>query len=97
MGVGDMGIGKRVRVMAEAFFGRVQAYAEALAAHDRGEGLDDLRAALMRNLYRGQCDSAVLDWMAERVLVVRRGLAAWPVDKLAAGVWPQISGMEERS
>lgn len=47
MGVGDLGVGKRIKGMAEGFFGRVQAYEK---------GLDDtpeaLESALKRNLYR---------------------------------------------
>jgi cytochrome b pre-mRNA-processing protein 3 len=48
MGVGDMSVGKRNRAMWEAFHGRSAAYAAAW---------DDpvaLRAALARNLWRGQ-------------------------------------------
>ncbi len=46
MGVGDLGVGKRIRRMAEAFYGRVNAYDTALA----GQG--DLSQALARNLYQ---------------------------------------------
>lgn len=49
MGVGDMGIGKRVRRMAEAFYGRMAAYDAALDGGDPA----DLDSALMRNVYRG--------------------------------------------
>jgi cytochrome b pre-mRNA-processing protein 3 len=48
LGVSDMAIGKRIKAMGEAFYGRVAAYEGAL----RGE--DDLKAALVRNLYRGR-------------------------------------------
>ncbi|MFN3232142.1 MAG: ubiquinol-cytochrome C chaperone family protein [Alphaproteobacteria bacterium] len=47
MGVGDMGIGKRVRAMGKAFLGRTKAYQSALEA-DHGE----LAEAIMRNVYR---------------------------------------------
>lgn len=46
LGVSDTSVGKRVKQMARAFYGRVAAYEEALAAG--GSGLDD---ALRRNLY----------------------------------------------
>ena len=49
MGAGDLGVSKRVRVMAEAFMGRLDAYATAIDANDR----DALAAALERNLLRG--------------------------------------------
>ncbi len=35
MGAGDLGVSKRVRVMAEAFMGRLDAYATAIDADDR--------------------------------------------------------------
>lgn len=47
MGVGDLGVGRRVKAMARAFYGRV-------AAYDRGLGDPDgavLEEALRRNLY----------------------------------------------
>jgi len=47
MGVSDMRIGNKVKEMARAFYGRVDAYEPALA--DRAK----LEEALVRNLYRG--------------------------------------------
>ncbi len=47
MGAGDLGVGKRVKAMAEGFHGRVRAYDAALAAG----GDEALDAALRRNLY----------------------------------------------
>ena len=48
MGAGDIGVSKRVRVMAEAFLGRLDAYVTALDNNDRAA----LGAALRRNLFR---------------------------------------------
>jgi cytochrome b pre-mRNA-processing protein 3 len=63
MGVGDLSVGKRVKAMARAFFGRAEAYEAGLAAPD-----DALEQALARNLYRGSGPSAeVLKAMADRV------------------------------
>jgi cytochrome b pre-mRNA-processing protein 3 len=45
LGVGDIGIGHRVKKMADAFYGRLKAYGEA---KDEGE----LAAAILRNIYR---------------------------------------------
>ncbi len=47
LGVTDTGVGKRVRRMAEAFYGRIAAYDKA-----RGEGEAAMAAALGRNLYQ---------------------------------------------
>ena len=49
MGAGDLGVAKRVRVMAEGFMGRLDAYAAALDADDDAA----LASALTRNLLRG--------------------------------------------
>ena len=49
MGAGDIGVSKRVRVMAEAFIGRLDVYLVAIDAADRAA----LSAALKRNLFRG--------------------------------------------
>jgi len=49
LGVGDMGLARRVPKMAEAFYGRITVYEEGLSTSD-----DDaaLKEALDRNLYR---------------------------------------------
>ena len=48
MGVGDMGVGKRVKKMATVYYGRADAYARA-----RVEGPDDLGDAILRNVFAG--------------------------------------------
>ena len=47
MGAGDVGIGRRIKEMAKAFYGRIAAYDESLKRSD--ESLD---IALQRNVYR---------------------------------------------
>ena len=47
MGAGDLGVGRRVKTMAKAFYGRIAAYEAALASPDDGA----LNDALARNLY----------------------------------------------
>lgn len=51
LGIGDMGLARRVPKMAEAFYGRIKAYEEALAITDDENEM--LKSALDRNLYRG--------------------------------------------
>lgn len=48
IGVGDLGVGKKVKVMAEAFYGRIKVYQEILDKNDKSK----MREALERNLYR---------------------------------------------
>lgn len=48
MGVGDVSVGKKVRKMAEAFYGRVKAYSSGLEQGDA-----TLRVSLQRNVYAG--------------------------------------------
>lgn len=47
IGVGDLSVGKKVKVMAQAFYGRVEAYEAGLNAADSAV----LKLALTRNLY----------------------------------------------
>jgi len=49
MGTGDLAVPKRMRALGEAYYGRAQAYREALAAADAGA----LTEALARNVYAG--------------------------------------------
>ncbi len=46
MGVGDLGVGKRIKAMVRAFYGRIAAYEAGLEGND-----EVLAAALRRNLY----------------------------------------------
>lgn len=46
LGIGDLGVPKRMKKLAKMFYGRAEAYRKALAAGDRGE----LAAALARNV-----------------------------------------------
>ena len=48
MGVGDVGVSKRIKSMAEAFYGRATAYSNGMRDQDNSA----LISALRRNLYR---------------------------------------------
>ncbi len=62
IGVGDLGVGKKIKAMAKAFFGRLTVYEAALNASDD----TSLTDALTRNLYGtvAQPDPAAAAWMA---------------------------------
>jgi cytochrome b pre-mRNA-processing protein 3 len=50
LGVGDFGIARRIKAMADAFYGRLEAYGRA-AGNEAA-----LAPALLRNVYRGAAD-----------------------------------------
>ena len=59
-GIGDMGLGRRMRAMAEAFYGRLKAYS---GARDR----EELATALARNIWRGQGGQGGKEGLAHRL------------------------------
>ena len=69
IGVGDLSVGRQINRMAEAFYGRVRAYEEGLAADDVA-----LAAALARNLYGTA--SATVEQLARMANYVRREVAS---------------------
>ena len=82
MGVGDLAVGKRVRAMAKAFYGRLAAYDAALSNGDD----DALRSALRRNLFRNATPTpgqvaAVASYMRREAA----RLDSEPSDLIAAG------------
>lgn len=83
MGVGDLGVGKKVKAMAQAFYGRVAAYEAGLVASED----DALIDALDRNLY-GTIEPEP-DHVASMAAYVRRealALREQPYERLSAGV-----------
>jgi len=82
IGTGDMTIGKKIGQMAEAFYGRSQAY---LAALETGES-DALGDALIRNLYRGENPGqAALEACVGYVRAAAALLASQPIGALLQG------------
>jgi cytochrome b pre-mRNA-processing protein 3 len=72
MGAGDLSVGKKVRRMAEVFYGRAKAYREALAKLDE----DGLTAALARNVYGGEGRPEHARRLARYALAAARSLSA---------------------
>ncbi|MBU6299600.1 MAG: ubiquinol-cytochrome C chaperone [Alphaproteobacteria bacterium] len=68
LGAGDIGIGKRLKKLAKAFYGRMRAYGEA-----KDEAA--MEAALIRNLYRGANEPSA-KVLARYVLRAKAHLAA---------------------
>ena len=81
MGVGDLGVGKRVRKMSEAFLGRLAAYSESLEKNDKTE----LALALARNIKRASDCNDSDRRMADYVLESRDRLSAVSDNEMQAG------------
>jgi cytochrome b pre-mRNA-processing protein 3 len=84
MGVGDLSVGKKMKKLGRAFYGRVRSYDAAQAAP--GE-LDDL---IRRTVYEGAPDIDS-DKLVRYALAARESLAEQPMDRLLAGeaAWPE--------
>lgn len=83
LGVGDLSVAKRVRKLGEAFYGRLKAIEEALAALPAREALT---ATLIRTVLEGrdnQADEAQA--LTDYVLAARDVLAGQDVSALLAG------------
>ena len=81
IGVGDLGVGKRVRKMSEAFMGRLTAYNEALEQNDKPA----LALALARNVRRAEGCTDIDRHMADYVMACRDRLAVVSDEKLQIG------------
>ena len=81
LGVGDLSVGKKMRKLGEAFYGRVGSLEDALSAlPDTGE----LQSMLERTVYEG-ADATEAPRLAAYVVRQREALHAQPVEKLYAG------------
>ena len=72
IGVSENKVGKKVKTMATAFLGRMNAYSAAIDREDEVE----LAAALRRNLYRDNGTDPAKNGLVEAVLAQVRRLAA---------------------
>jgi len=81
MGAGDLGVGRRVKRMAGALYGRIAAYEAGLAG-----GEAELRQAIRRNLFGtvAPSDRQTAD-MARYVLAAHARVAEYSVAELALG------------
>lgn len=82
IGVSDLRVGKKVKEMARAFYGRSVAYRDALADPDE----DVLRESLRRNLYRQiDADDNAVTSMADYARSQALTLAAQSLEAILAG------------
>ncbi|MFN7169338.1 MAG: ubiquinol-cytochrome C chaperone family protein [Pannonibacter sp.] len=95
MGISDNAVPKKVKRMAEAFFGRAAAYGAAIDAGD----LNALAAAVDRNFFPENSTPAAAMALARYAMAAGPALAATPVsDILAARLpWPDPLAVIEGS
>lgn len=83
-GTGDLSVPRKMKAIAQNFYGRCNAYGEALAAGDEAA----LAAALARNVWDA-AEHPFAPPLAAYVAAAARRLAATPLARLADGaVWP---------
>jgi cytochrome b pre-mRNA-processing protein 3 len=84
MGVGDLSVGKKMKKLGRAFYGRVKSYDAAQATPG---DLDDL---IRRTVYEGAPDIDP-DALVRYTTAVRAALDAQPLERLLAGEvnWPE--------
>ena len=81
MGVGDLSVGKKMRKLGEAFYGRAKSYEAAFAAlPDAGP----LTALLERTVY-AEADAARATALGAYVIAQRAWLAGQPIEAVTAG------------
>ena len=87
MGVGDLSVGKKMRKLGEAFYGRAKAYQVALEENDRAA----LTALIGRTVYADQ-NSAAADQLADYVQRSAALMAGARLEDVLAAelVWAEI-------
>ncbi|QYF87977.1 ubiquinol-cytochrome C chaperone family protein [Brevundimonas sp. PAMC22021] len=86
LGVGDVSVGKKMRKLGEALYGRMKAYEAPLHAGDA----QVLAAALARNVYETDNADAARS-LAQYALETRAGLATQGLKAIKSGpTWPDI-------
>lgn len=97
MGVGDLSVARKVRKMAEAFYGRSAAYDEALKSEKDSQ--NQLITALSRNIYassEGE-EHHYAPILAAYVMRVREALNSQPEGRISAGIvsFPDVLSQQD--
>jgi cytochrome b pre-mRNA-processing protein 3 len=89
MGVGDLVVGKRMRKLGEAFYGRARALEEALQRRPDRAPLDEV---MVRTVLEGGGDQAHAPALADYVVRATAWLAGQPLEDLMQGQvgWPEV-------
>ncbi len=85
LGVGDLVVGKKIRKMAENFYGRVQAYDAALDEAASDNNATALAAALARNVYESE-DPQTAMTLADYTRAEAKAIDQQPLAEIIRGV-----------
>lgn len=90
LGIGDMGIPKRMKTLSRMFYGRATSYGRAIDAGDA----DEFAAALLRNVRPDQTEWRQARDLASYAIAAHHSLAAQDLGVLLAGKveFPQAAG-----
>ena len=95
MGVGDLSVGKKMRKLGEAVYGRIKGYDRAFADPDPAGALE---ALIIRTVYQDRMDAAPAApaaSMARYASAAVASLAAQPLEQVlqASLSWPEVEGV----
>ena len=85
MGVGDLSVGKKVKKMAQVFYGRAKAYDDAMKAYV--EKPEELESAVARNLFAERQHNDEPRAFAKYMMACRARLGETPQGDLCAGTF----------
>lgn len=91
MGVGDLSVGKKIRIMAEAFYGRVGAYEECI----NKQSVKPLSQAISRNVFAKE-NAAGATAIADYLRQAKAMFEKTPIDKILSGEIPRIDTGERK-
>ena len=92
MGVGDLSVGKKMRKLGEAVYGRIKGYDRAFAETDPVAALG---ALIARTVYQDRPDAPSAAALAGYASAAVAGLAAQPLEAVlqARLTWPEVNGV----
>ncbi len=92
MGVGDLSVGKKIKKMARVFYGRSQAYENALKSEENT--LDEVAKVVARNIYDDEQAVEKAKGLAAYIIAAVDHLAEQPIEDILAGKisFPQFQG-----
>ncbi|MCV0427405.1 MAG: ubiquinol-cytochrome C chaperone [Roseibium sp.] len=95
MGVSDTRVPKKVKVMGEAFYGRADAYIPAIES----ENIEELSAAIGRNIYPDSPEPVAQTRLAHYILEASKRLTEQPTQDLMTGKldWPDPDDFKDIS